>query len=475
MKIRALLLSTSLSILAACGRSDHRSAPSPTSEETSTRTEASALPFDLKILPEDVLLFSKAAAESSPHGVKYTEQPKEAFVSRWAAMMCAADDVFRDFVEAGGEESERIIGEDVAARKELAKKLECGQKFAEKVPVNPAQYLIVFGADRSAKSVRIVLNDLEEYPSGDWVKKAKDKGEHITQAYCFTAKPKYEADKRGSDKDKPRECEWVSDKAKGVRADRGVARVEGTNMWLFGSLDSIKAFGDAFAPDGKHIDKSLDGFSVLLGKVKGHELVSMGTQESAGGLDLILDGVGDSKKPKDDTEVELRKLGDKAKSIDYQWAQGVTSTSSSTKTDYYLKCKSESDAKDMKVILGEIWTLSKVAAKELEEREKDQALPDSQYDKARVKANVGRVKALRAAMKKDSTQIRQEGVWVTLSLTTEIDATDQEDFGKLMKARWEPAAKATASLLKGEKPDNEVLKALGGSDLVDAVAATAKD
>ncbi len=419
----------------------------------------SPFPCDVKNLPDETAQVTMVAVDAQiakASGVDEGDLPDQARWSEFASSFCAGRDVFATAMSADDKFGARALARIVDEKKEAAKYLECGKTVAGKAKGGYA-WAVAFKEKKDRRRVTIFMNGLDELPgSTKQLKAAKDKGA-LVGAHCFL-------------RDKEEEC---SDKSEGV------ARVDKTNMWVQGGIDDLVAFGNAYSDKGGNGGKTADALAEVAGKISAKHSMQVGTHESfpfelgyASGASVGNDGLDGEEK------ADLAKVSEKIRKAEPLWAMGGNVDDSGGKTELYIRAGSEADAKDL-LELSEKWLkLTKKAVKATDEKEKERKDDESDKDLKKVKREYlkARKNVARRALV-DATS-EQKGQYVLVTLEYKPDADEKsalEEYKKDNKARVGPAAKIVDALLKGEKPEKDLLKELGGSDLVDAVEGGGAD
>jgi len=410
------------------------------------------LPFAATALPEETFAVRKnllASQGASELGVEAGDIPKQAM---WSGMadLCGGSDIFPSLLRGKDKYAQKAIGKAIAKKDDTAKYLQCGREIAQSLK-GKAFYGVSWKEKKESRRVTLVpiaLDELSDRPPH--VKSSKVLDGFDTN-YCFLSKSAKEDD----------DCE---DKAKGM------GKLTGQKFWAIGDTEDLKAWGDAFSADGKNSGKEADALAEMAAKVKSFEGVQLGTFESfPSGLGFTFHAsvsIGGSEHGKK-VEEKLEKL---VKDDEPYWAVGETFNAKGGSVELFAKAGSESDAKDLAEGIKDYLDEVIDEADKREDKEKDSDTDDDTPKVEREYQKARRTMAMRALKKAITYDQSAEWVHVTVKFEPEKDETSAiEDFQKDRKEHLETASKVIDALIEGDAPDKDLLKDLGGSDLVDAV------
>ncbi len=417
----------------------------------------SPLPFDAKALPEETTGVRKSRIDlrgADSLGLEVKDVPPQAV---WSDMseLCGGRDLFSSLLNAKDNKyAQKEIAKAIDKKSDTQKQLECGKEIAEKLK-GKSFYSVSFKEkkeDHRVSFVPIALDELSNAPKN--VKSAKTL-DGFDKNYCFLPKgAKDDAD-----------CEEKS---------KGMGKLTAQTFWAIGSTDDLKSWGSNFSSDGKNGGKESETIVELAGKVKKHDSVELGNHETfPSGLGFVFHAgvsVDSSERGKKASE----KLEEKVKKLEPHWAMGESLSPDGGTIELMVKADNESDAKELDELLKDYVDELKTAIEKAEDK-KDDDSDDKMKKSERDYRKARRTVAYRGVKKLEQ---KQDGAWVTLTVKFEPEKGETEairEYHKENKEKAASAAKAIDSLLAGEKPEKDVLKELGGSDLVDAVDSPPKD
>ena len=426
----------------------------------------SAFPCDVANLPEEtagVTMVSVDAMIAKSGGFETGDVPDQARWSDYAQTFCAGRDVFSAAMGADDKYGAKSLAKIIEERKDAQKYLECGKTVAGKAKGGTA-WAVSFKEKKDRRRVTVFMNGLDELPeSVKALKSTKDKGA-LVQTHCFLHAGY-------GDKEAKDECDDKSE---------GIARVDKTNMWVQGGIDDLTAFGNAYSDKGANKGKEKEALAEVAGKISAKEQLQVGSHETfPADIGYSLGAAAGSDALESEDKDELGKVTEKIKKAEPFWAMGGDTDDKGGKIQLYIRGASESDAKDLAELTEKWLKLNQKAVKATEDKEKDKK-DESDFEKDMKKVKREYLKTRKAvarrAMKEGTSEQKGNFVVVTFEYKPESDETTAlQEYKKENKGRVDSAAKIVDALLKGEKPEKDLLKELGGSDLVDAVDNAGSD
>lgn len=465
---------------------------------------APVFPVPADKMPEDLTSVTRINIETliaDSNGIERGDVPKQALWSAYAdGSFCRGNDVFETLMEADDPDAHKRIAKFVEDKKDTAKYLTCGKEVADATERNV--YILGVGSSKKGGQLVVVSSKLEELPTSGGDKPGKWKVKGLSPAFCKGSECK---DDEGS----------------------GLGRIENTKFWVEGSFKPLEDFADGY--DGRSkVSKDVENIEKVAKKVSGADSFSAGVasennmpsfalESGAGGF-----GGRDEVDPEDKDAVEKKEKAAKKmekaqktwKDVGAYYARGSKRKGIEGKVEYYWMASKEGDAKDLADALKDILDLDKESLKNAEvsdlrseimselaakgqfgheifekaSKEKDkgklkdllkeaQGLEAKDKDKKSPKENKVKKaydKARRAVARRalEKAEISQDGEWVTLTIEYEAEDDEKtafEEYQKAQSEKIEPASKVVEALLNGEKPEKDLLKTLGGQELLDAM------
>jgi len=450
-----------LGVLAAGGAGGwlwHRSRPAP------------VLPFDVKSLPEGTVAFSRDDGGVYSTGLHDGELPPEAGWSHLSKMLCGGTDVFALLMRPSDKSSRFALADALVERRQLSAALACGRAL---------------GQQRDGRVVyRVVVKLPEEKRDSPLAPKPTDKDAakppppRLVQLALFpiaadklpdTSKRFKEARDRGGlgathclmpdDGDRRRD-EGCADYA------AASAHLEGTRFWVGGAYAGLSLFGRDFSPKASNkIDKP-ETWDELAAQVRRYPYAEIGTHEAFNDWFVFHTGFG--RHVTEDKEIReiLERLSETVAKYEARWTLGDAVGAEGGELRLDLFAAGDSEAIDLLLDLKE-WH---AALKDRLKAMGDDADPKVDEDKKRVERDY--LVALHESGQKaiEQAHIERDGRRVVFVATVALSDSEREKIAamrELALQRSKDAAIVVAALTEGDKPDESVLRSLGGGELLD--------
>ncbi len=432
-------------------------------------------PFPLKSLPESTVLVGRDAGGVFMLGLAAAELPPEADWSRLSAELCGGTDVFGLLMRPTRRYARLGLADAMENRRQISDALGCGRTLAKARKGQAAYYY----------SVKLPTKDEEKPTKAPKRDERHERGEpelpvlRLARVHLFhvdlTTPPdttrlfREHRDRAGlagtrclvRDRDGGRaesECTDFS---------RASAHLEGTSMWVGGTLQGITAFGKDFSPKATNKLADEDVWNDLTARFERYAIAEIGTHEVFDPLFLFHTGFGWTSQDQALTEAydKLQRLVVK---YEAWWAVGDRVGPDGGDLRLDLVAKGDSEAIDLLLDVKE-WH---AALKDLVDKHAE--APESKEDEDLKRAERDYYKMLHASAAKaiKDALIEREGKRVTLTVDVKYDEEDRRKMAatrELALERAALAAKIVAALAQGDKPDEDVLRQLGGRDLIEAV------
>lgn len=426
---------------------------------------------DVRTLPEDTLAVHRSNRRSIR--TQYDYKPVEqALWSEMAGRVCGGEDLFGALIASSRYDvARRRVARILAERHQAGKRLACGKVVAEH-----------FGGARFDIELRDPVKD-EPKPGGlddDPKKKEAKKDERPAPAprhrvslfeLDLAALPDGAADfveRRERSGLSATRCVSSSTRRWGEcnGGSAAAARLEGTDLWITGGLSDIEAFGRDFSRAGKNELEPREGFERIAALLEEFPTSSVGSQETFDVGFVRRFGVHTDSTSWEAAPFNI-KLTDALRSYGVLWGYGDGISSTEGTALLVFEPASESDAIDLVLDLKE-W---RGAAKELFEGSgavdlsKEDELKKVDRDGLEARHTSG-LRCLQEA------ELERDGKLVTMRF---VLAPSEGELEKIRDSiadtteRRNTAAKVIDQVLAGEKPDEDLLRDLGGRELVEQV------
>ncbi|MFO0616807.1 MAG: hypothetical protein U0414_29705 [Polyangiaceae bacterium] len=412
-----------------------------------------ALPVAWNQLPPDLSVVrshDRAALRAFNLGLKKEDIPDESTWSWVAANLCGAPtDLFADLLSSMHGESSKRLARAFEDPSGLGKALACGKELSAKIPASYRVTFVTTASRKHRETVTLLPLDRKDLPDGfPKLQRAPDP-DHLELTRCVEA-PEDERKKARSDKESGKDR---------LPCLQGVARIEGTNVFLAGSLDALEAFGEGYRPTGKQRgDKLLEE---LFG-AHAAAIVRVGTGDDDAALGALPGSIDDK---------ELRKTLQKTMRDVDAWgiSTNIHDDDDGWGTDTFeFRCHSDATAKDVAEAV-ERW-MKAAAEKAHDEEEKEPKAEEREADERRDWWSAKRGVVARAY--RDAT-IVTDGATVRMVVAYDPDERARRAWSTLEKwnaARAKKAALVVDGLIDGKTPSDEDLEDLA-SGLAEARGA----
>lgn len=393
-------------------------------------------PFPIENLPKDTRLLRRTSLDaevSSRLHVKRGDLTKQARWSVAADKVCNGQDVVGALM-LGAVGAPRAA-EALYDREGLKFALSCGQSFVGQLK-GDAIHTVRFGKEKETAGLDLVLLGSTDLSGGKRKTKSAASKKGMTNVGCVL-----EPDQK--------DCE-----------DRSLSfgMLEGTKVVATGKLETLYAFGSAYAPSGDP-SKDLETFAELSKTYGGYDKSSIGLGADFSSYTAL--GQTGEVHPKDAGEALEKTVRASAST----WAYGAKGSPLEGEERWEFVAKSESGAKEIeKSLVG----FMKQAVAESEKREPSKCEPELDpafCDFEEATRAVGRVAFAKGTPERDGKRI---------TLTVQWAAKDGDEraistYLGSQQGRLENASKVVDLVMDGQVVPDNLLEEIGGRKLVDAV------
>ena len=413
-----------------------------------------SLPLEYAQLPDDVRYVSQwdsTRSAAARAGIEQGDVPDEAYWSELAEDLCGGKDVFATLMRApmksGRKSAARLLALDPH---ELQMSLKCGKKMAEEIDPG-SRHWVVFSDGKDRRQVLLIPGGPDKLPSTtDHFKTASDPS-HFVDTHCLVP----------WDKDLSDKC---ADNA------RAAARLDKTDVWVRGDMQSLEAFGDEYDSSPGDASSEMDRIRELTSELSDFTSVTVGNAEHYTNRYPSSMGAGVWTYDKKEQKELISEIEDGGR----VWGLGVSTTHTTRKMKLVIVASNESSAGDIKELLDDYHSLLKDEIDAREEKEEDAERDEDEQEKYLDYNEVRRHIAWRALRKAKVTRDGKRIVMLAEGEATDREVKKIERFLKWRKKHVPLVQKIVASLLKGDEPKESTLSKLGGDDFLDEWE-TAKD
>jgi hypothetical protein len=402
----------------------------------------SKLPLAWNQLPADVATVrshDRAALRAFNLGLRAPDIPDESTWSWLAVNLCGARaDLFADLVSAMYGESSKRLARALRDPEALGKALKCGKELAEKLPKSYRVTFVTMSNRKHKETVTLLPLDRKDLPEGSPKLQRVPDPDHLELARCVEV----------PEDEKPVAPEKEATK-KREPCPQAVARLEGTNIFLSGSLDALEAFGEDYRPDGKQRGNKL--LDELFGARSGTIVrVGLGDDDAA---HAALPGSIEDKELRKKIQKTMRDVEGWAISTDLHEADDGWGNDT-----FDFRCRTDTAAKDVADAI-ERW-MRAAAGKAHDEEDDEPKGEEREADERRAWWSAKRGVVARGY--RDATVVA-DGPTVRMVLAYDPDDRAQRAWSDLEKwnaPRAKKAATIVDALIDGKTPAEDELDEL---------------
>ncbi len=432
------------------------------------------LPFEVGSLPESTVAVGRNDAGAYTFGLTRDELPPEATWSFYAETLCGGTDVFRALMRPSRKYLRFGLAEALAERRQLSAALACGRDLANKetgrsyywvtikVPDDrPSVPSPLDRPDRDKKdakaepkfrNVEVYLYGIDLAKLPDTTKRYREHRDRsgLESTHCL-------AGDRESKNDN--ECQEYA---------RASAHLEGTKLWVAASVSALAVFGKDFSPQGTNKLEDQAVWSELIDQVKAYPSAQIGTHETFDDGFLFQTGLAVALYDNKELGESAKRIRETVTKYSARWTVGDSIVSAEGgELRLELVAPGESEAIDLLLDVKE-W---QAELKERLEKLDDAATEDKEAEGLkRAERDYYRVLHKAAIRSIKDPLIERDGKRVRVVFTVSYDEDEKQKLAAmhdLARERAALAAKVISSLTAGDKPDESLLRDIGGSDLVE--------
>jgi hypothetical protein len=429
------------------------------------------LPFDVKSLPEDTVAFSRDDGGVYWYGLHESELPPEASWSYLSKHLCGGTDVFSLLMRPTEKSSRFGLADALVERRQLSAAMACGRNL---------------GKQRDGRvTYRVVVKLPDEKKDSPLSPKPGEKGEaekpappRVVQLHLFpiaadklpdTAKRFKEARDRGG----LASTHCLMPEDEGKRKDEGCAdyasasaRLEGTPYWVSGAYAGVSVFGRDFSPKATNkIDKP-ETWDELAARVRGYPYAELGTHEAFNDWFLFHTGFGRHiAEDKEFAEI-LERLPAAVTKYEARWTLGDSVGTEGGELRLEIVAAGDSEAIDLLLDVKEWHTALKERLKAMGDEadpKVDEEAKRAERDFRETVQQTGRKAIEDATIERDGRRV----IFLATVVMSDDDKTKMRAMRELALERSKVAAQVVTALAEGDKPDESLLRSLGGGELVD--------
>lgn len=427
---------------------------------------AEVLPFeDVRSLPEATVAISRDDAGIYIQGLNAKELPPEATWSRLGTELCGGTDVFRLLMRPSWKYAKVELARAFEERRSVSGSLSCGREMAKKLESTTAhEVTLALPEDENDRSVnpsrdrgdppkvrtaRVRLHRVafEKLPdTSRRFHEARDRG-GLTSTHCLSL------DERGRRDD----CLDYAPTS---------ARLEGTNVWLGGPFAAVSVFGREFSPKGTNKIEDAEAWTRLAGSVRGYAYAELGTHQAFNDGFIYNTGFGHGPSEIPGLADAMVPLSEAVEKYKARWALGDNVGNEGGELRLELMAEGDGDAIDLLLDVREWHSGFKTHVAKGDTGGDDAA----EEDMKRVERDFYAVLHESGKKALDDASIERDGrrvIFVAKVAYSEEDKRKLEAMRDLARSRAATAAKIVIALADGDKPDESLMRDLGGSDYVD--------
>lgn len=427
---------------------------------------APVLPVDIKSLPESTVAVSRDEDGFWILSLSGKDLPPEA---RWASLaeqLCGGTDVFRLLMRPSWRFAKLRLADAFAERRQISAALACGREMAKHVRETAVYRVTVLVPDEKevrpkrekpgareaslpprTAELRLQRIDLDTLPdTSRQFKEVRDRG-GLSGTRCLAV----------DDSARRPDCQDHSHAA---------ARLDQTGFWLSGPYSGVSLFGRDFSPRASNRIEGADEWAHVAESLRPHAYASLGTADAFDDGFVFHTGFGYSPRLDEGLPSVMARLAETVRKYDARWslADDVGLEGGTLRLELYAA--SESDAIDLLLDFREWHAGFKTHVAKAEEGAAlvtDEDLRRTERDFYEVLHETGKRALVDATIERESKRV------IFLSTVAYSDDAKQtiEAMREIAAARAATAAKIVLALAEGDKPEEGLMREIGGSDFVD--------
>lgn len=427
---------------------------------------APVLPVDVKSLPESTVAVSRDDGGLWILSLSAKELPPEARWANLAEQVCGGTDVFRLLMRPSWRFARLKLADAFTERRQVSAALACGREMAKHVEEAAVYRVTVLlppnkddkpirledGApDRAAPpktaEVRLQRFGRDTLPdTSRRFREVRDRG-GLTGTRCLSF----------DESSRKTECHDYS---------QATARLEKTGFWLSGPYGGVSTLGRDFSPNATNRVDGADEWASLAAPLRPHTYAALGTSDAFDDGFVFHTGFGYGPQIDEGLPEVMGRLSEIVRKYKARWTLADDVGLEGGELRLELVAESESDAIDLLLDFREWHAAFRSHV------EKGEQVKDLTADEDMKRAERDYYEVLHEAGKKslvDAT-IERESKRVVLVATVTYSDDDRKKIAamhEVASSRAATAAKIVFALTEGDKPDESLLRELGGSDFVE--------